>query len=162
MDVLSQLLEVAMSAPSYRTVPLGEYSDGFRRVAEGIYLLARQRIGEKQIKKLKGSYSIVATSTQERTAKIVIYEQSKGRLFGKWPLRNDGVYILIRENGQAAKNIWEDVMPAELPCYFDSRISRSETIAVAPNHYERFAYFPVMAGENLTDIASLLVACGSA
>ncbi len=148
--------------PSFQTAPLREYSTGFRRVAEQIARLVRNDVPNSQIKQEKGSYSIVASSSQERIAKVVIYEEHlKKRPKGEFPLRNDGVYVLIRTNGRAAVNVWEDITPIELPDLF-ARMNREETIAIYPHHNERFAYFPVMAGENLGRIAVLLSACASA
>lgn len=150
-----------MAEGSYQTVPLGRYRSGFRAVAEKIARQVKNLVPPRQVKQEKGSYSIVGTSSQKRVAKIIIYEGQLGRKMGRWPLRNDGVYILIRANGQAARNIWDDITPDELPWFFE-RMNREETIAIAPNHRERFAYLPVMAGESLRDIAVLLRACASA
>ncbi|HSC78487.1 MAG TPA: hypothetical protein VLB32_07980 [Candidatus Acidoferrales bacterium] len=152
-----------MTKPSYRTVPLQRYSLRFRRVADRIFALTREHLAPKQLRRGKGSYSIIAASTQETTAKILIFERVKGsRTFGRWPLQSEGVYVLIRTNGEAAKNIWDDIAPDELSWFFESRLNRGDTIAVAPNHAERFAYFPVMAGEDLSEIGILLAACAAA
>ena len=69
-----------------------------------------------------------------------------------------GVYVLVRTNGTLAENIWDDVLPQEVPEFFE-HMRRDLTIGVAPRHKEQFAYFPVMAGDNLRDIAAFLVAC---
>jgi len=73
-----------MTKPSYQTVPLQKYSPRFRRVAEGILALTGEDTPPRQLKREKGSYSVLASSTQETTAKIVIYEHGKGKTFGKW------------------------------------------------------------------------------
>ncbi len=146
-----------MRLPWYRTAKLAEYYDGFQQVAREVCELVRQEVGARQVKRREGNYSIIATSTQETVAKIIIYQADRGNLVGSHALTNDGVYILIRENGQAAHNIWDDVLPQELPWFF-RRMRRDHTVAVAPNYQERFTYFPVMAGENLEEVARLLCA----
>jgi hypothetical protein len=105
------------------------------RLYDGAYVRFAQDVQVNLIDVTKKS------STDDKCLDSHIRKQSL-----EWPHIRDGVYVLIRAHG-AAK-------PEEL-----SRMWRNDTIAVATQHEEQFAYFLIMAGDDLGDIASLIAAC---
>ncbi len=150
-----------MSEPSYQTARLREYSAGFRSVAERIFSLTREKVPDSQTVEWPGSFSILATTTQETAAKIIVYENGQGKMNGTWPRLDDGVYVLVRVNGQVGEHIWQNMSSNNSNPFYKlcRRMSQDLTLGIAPKHHERFAYFPVMAGESLQDIADLLHWC---
>jgi len=71
---------------------------------------------------------------------------------------SDGVYVWIRANGSLGDAIWGDTLPAEIPWLFE-RMQRDQTVQIAANNQADFTYFPVMAGDDFDQIASLLIGC---
>jgi hypothetical protein len=124
---------------SYQTVPLVEYSQGFRDRATALFRLVTERVGAARAKEHKGSFSVLAASSDATAAKIIIYEAAKGKVNGLDPQLADGIYVLIRVHGTAG-------------C----------TIGVAPMHHERFAYFRLLDGQGLEEIADFVAACAGA
>ena len=145
----------------YQTDRLEKYPAGFQRVAQELFDRLRCEMGPAQRKRFPGSYSIFGSTSKETAAKIVIYDPRIGKKPRQWPRIRDGVYILVRANGGLAENIWGDILDQELPDAF-SRMSRTDTVAISPKHDEQFAYFPLMAGDDLDEITSLLGACSRA
>ncbi len=143
-----------MTEASYQTAPLTQYSDRFRDVAEELFHLVEARIDRGRGKRFKGSYSVIASTSSETAAKIIIYERHRGKRNGDWPPLCYGVYVLIRSNGRVGEEIWNNTS-FDFQKYFPLAASYN-TIGVAPKHEERFVYFPVMAGERLEDIADFL------
>jgi hypothetical protein len=121
---------------SYQTAPLSAYSGENQRAAKDLYEKVAQ-LGART-KRYKGSYSIFGISLPETVAKIVIYEDGKGKTNGGLHLRH-GIYVLIRANGTAGERnratLAEHGLLATLPS--------SDTIGVAPAHGERFHYIRV-------------------
>jgi len=136
---------------SYQPGRLSEYSAEFIDVAERLLdLLRRQQTG-KPVKDFPGSYSIISPNTGETVAKILIYQEGVGSENpGPLALRNDGVYILIRRNG----NVGPVIQASGFQML--SRTHPNEDIGVTPKRDERFGFFPIMAGENLQQIADFL------
>jgi hypothetical protein len=124
---------------SYQTVPLVDYRDDLRDRATGLFQLVEERLGTGRVREYKGSFSVLAEPSLATAAKIVIYESGKGSINGPDPLFVDGVYIWVRVPGG----------PIGL------------TIAVAPHHDERFAYFRLADGQNMEEMADFLVACAA-
>ena len=124
---------------SYQTVPLVEYSPALRGRAAGLFQLVAERVGAAIAKEHKGSFSVLAATSEATAAKIMIYESSKGKINGRDLQLADGVYVLIRVHGSAR-------------C----------TIGVAPMHHERFAYFRLLDGQGLAEIADFIAACAGA
>jgi hypothetical protein len=141
--------------PTYKTAPLVDYEQSFQDVAADLYGLVPARSGGKAE---KGSYSFrLSPFSHETMAKIIIYEKHRGvAMLGELPLRHDGVYVLVRTNGTCADAVWTDISWRVRD--FGQRLLRSEGIAIAPHHNETFAFFPVMAGENLSRIAEFISA----
>jgi hypothetical protein len=54
--------------------------------------------------------------------------------------------------------IWGDILPVEMPWLF-GRMRRNITVQISANPQADFAYFPVMAGDDLSEIVNLLVGC---
>jgi len=139
--------------PSYQTAPLTQYSAQNQRLAEDLYA----RINSSaRTKKYKGSYSIFSDSSNDTAAKIVIYEDGKGRVNRALHLR-PGVYALIRANGTAGKRNTASLSAAGLLTSFPS----SDTIGVAPAHRERFRYLRV-DDANLNYCVEMIRICASA
>ena len=124
---------------SYHTVPLVEYSPALRGRATALFQLVTERVGAARAKEHKGSFSVLAASSEATAAKIMVYESAKGKINGRDLRLADGVYVLIRVHGSA-------------PC----------TIGVAPMHHERFAYFRLLDGQGLDEIADFIAACAGA
>jgi hypothetical protein len=128
------------SGPSYQTAPLTHYDASFRKHADAIFEEMRALVGERA-KRYKGSYSILARTSSETVAKIVIYQRGLGRENGVWPVLEDGVYVLVRTNGDVEPLIWE----AETirSAGFGQTLDPDVTIGIAPKHERRFAYFRI-------------------
>ncbi len=143
--------------PSYQPIPLEEYSQELQATAQRLFERVWHIIGAHQPQEVKGSYSILADTSSARVAKIIIYEDGKGKTNGDWPDLRDGVYALIRANVEIGDRIWNELLPDELPAELD-HANRHTTIGVAPNHTEQFAYVRV-TDENLEAIARYLSIC---
>jgi hypothetical protein len=115
--------------PSYQTAPLTSYSKQHQDFAERLYNDLAPRIGLRLSKKYKGSYSFLSKEAGPTAAKIIIYEDGKGKTNGDWPIYRDGVYLLLRCGG-----------------------NEKSTIGVAPKHAERFRFIPV-APERMEEAA---------
>jgi hypothetical protein len=124
---------------SYQTAPLAQYSPALLHRATALFELVTERVGAPRAKEHKGSFSVLAVSSEATAAKIMIYESAKGKINGRDLQLADGVYVLIRVHGSAR-------------C----------TIGVAPMHHERFAYFRLLDGQGLDEIADFIAACAGA
>jgi hypothetical protein len=124
---------------SYQTAPLAEYSPALRERAAALFRLVAARVGTAKAKEFKGSFSVIAGSSDATAAKIVIYEAGRGKINGLDPQLADGVYILIRVHGTAKR-----------------------TVGVAPKHHERFAYFRLLDAQELEEMADFMAACAGA
>jgi hypothetical protein len=136
---------------SYQTAPLSAYSAENQRAAAEFH----DKIAElgARTKRYKGSYSVFGISSQETVAKVVIYEDGKGKVNGGLHLR-PGVYALIRANGTAGERnratLAANGLLATLPSF--------NTIGVAPAHGERFHYLRADA-TNINQCLELLSVC---
>jgi hypothetical protein len=148
------------AVPIYQPDRLEKYNDRFLAVAQELFDRVWQKIPE-QAKPHMGSFSISGDTINDTAVKLVIYDPQIGRSSADWPRMSDGVYVWVRANGPIGRYIWDDIMPAELPPMF-RRLRRDETVQIAPNPQADFAYFPVMAGDNLDEIATLIVRCSRA
>jgi hypothetical protein len=144
---------------AYKTGILADYQRAYLDIAEDIFARLSGRVPWSQLKRHKGSFTIVAANSQETAAKIVIYDLEVGRDMGL-PRLWDGVYILIRANDSPSVRIWNNVA-YQMPQFF-GRMDRAQPIAVAPKYDAKFTHFPVMAGSDLNEIVSLLVECSQA
>jgi hypothetical protein len=133
---------------SYQTAPLSAYSAENQRSAVELYDKTA-RLGARA-KPYKGSYSFFGTASQETVAKIIIYEEGKGKVNGKSHLRT-GVYALIRANGRVGERNRAAVAANGLL----AALLSSDTIGVAPAHGERFHYLRV-DDSNLNQCIELL------
>lgn len=143
--------------PSYQTIPLEGYSPEFQELARRLFDRVTDIIGIHQLKPFKGSYSIFAGTSSATVAKVIIYEDGKGRANGNWPDLRDGVYALIRANSEIGDRIWNGLLPPQLPADLD-HANQNTAIGVAPSHAERFAYIRVTE-HNLEPIARYLAIC---
>jgi hypothetical protein len=144
--------------PSYQTKPLAEYAERYLEVARELLRRVLERVPSSHVKERDGSFSITATSSAETAAKIVLYDPEIGKPSATWPFMRDGVYVWIRENGATGEAIWGDILPLEMPWIFN-RMQRRQTLEIAPHYDKKFAFFPVMAGDDMEEIAALLAAC---
>ena len=128
------------SGPSYQTAPLTHYDASFRKQADAVFEEMRALFG-RRAKRYKGSYSILAKTTAETVAKIIIYQRGLGRENGAWPVLEDGVYVLVRTNGEAEPLIWQ----AETlrSAGFGRPLDPDVTLGIAPRHERRFAYLRI-------------------
>ena len=132
-------LTIAFTETSYQTAPLADYDPALRARAIDLFRRIRQRAAARA-REHKGSFSLLAVSSEATAAKVLIYEAGKGKMNGHDPQLADGIYILIR-------------VPA-------ATIGR--TLGVAPNHHERFAYFRLADQQPLDEVADFIVACAAA
>ena len=139
---------------SYQTAPLSAYSGENQRAAEDLYGKIAQ-LGART-KRYKGSYSVFDRSSPETIAKIVIYEEGKGKTNGGLHLRH-GIYVLIRANGTAGERNRATLAANNLLAALPS----SDTIGVAPAHGERFHYLRV-EDTNINRCIELLRVCARA
>ena len=143
--------------PSYQPQRLERYEPRFLAIAEDIFDRIRREIPAQQVERHDGSFSVYGQTARDTAAKIVIYNPQLGRE-SNWPRMRDGVYIWVRANGPIGDLIWGDTLPVEMPWMF-GRMWRNTTVQISANPQADFAYFPVMAGDDLGEIADLLVAC---
>lgn len=143
--------------PSYQTIPLEEYSQEFQGLAHRLFQRVSDIVRSRQPKPYPGSYSIFAATSYATVAKVIIYEDGKGKTNGDWPDLRDGAYALIRANDEIGDRIWNELLPDELPADL-YHASRRNTIGVAPSHSEQFAYIRVTE-QNLEAIARYLTLC---
>ena len=125
---------------SYQTAPLLDYTTALRERAADLFRRVSQRTGPAGSREYKGSYSIFAQSSDATAAKIVLYEEGKGKINGTDPMLEDGIYVLIRVPSNTA----------------------GQTIGVAPKHDERFAYFRLAPEQHLDQMADFIAACARA
>jgi hypothetical protein len=143
---------------TYKTVPRIDYDLSFQDVAQRLFDAARNRLVRGVAISEKGSYSFRPTNrSQETVVKILIFQRGLGvQMQGLLPLRDDGVYVLVRTDGPFGDVLWQG-SPA-MDSRFRGRMRRDENVGTAPNYTARFAYFPVMAGESLDAIAGFVAA----
>lgn len=141
---------------TYKTAPLVDCRLSFQDIAARLFYLAEYRLRRGVGVPEKGSYSFRPTNhSRETIVKILIYQRLFGvEMQGELPLHSDGVYVLVRTNGEFGEIIWRDPLPMD--ARFRIRMSRDESVGIAPNYDKRFAYFPVMAGESLDAIAEFI------
>jgi hypothetical protein len=122
---------------SYQTAPLIDYRRDFRDRATLLFNLVRLRLGPSRVREYEGSFSVLEEPSLATAAKIVIYESGKGSMNGPDPALADGIYVWVRVRG--------------------GQLGR--TIAVAPQHDARFAYFRFTDGQDLEEMADFMAAC---
>src|SRR4051794_13819294 len=144
--------------PIYRTAPLDNYKRGFVDVARNLFERVCQKLPDSQTSpQPDGSFSIFPQESRETAAKIVIY-QAQLKWTKDWPPMAEGVYIWIRANGPSGRAIWDDILPLEIPWMFD-RMNREDTVQIALHPQANFAYFPVMAGDDMEEVADFIAHC---
>ena len=144
--------------PSYQTARLQEYDAHFLQVAEDLFARVARQLLPDRVERHEGSFSVYGQNVRDTAAKIVIYHPELGRRSHDWPRMRDGVYVWIRSNGAIGNAIWGGVLPVEMPWMFN-RMWRNLTVQIAANPQAEFSYFPLMAGDELDDIAGFVVAC---
>lgn len=132
-------MELPFPESSYQTAPLADYSPALRDRAAALFRLVVQRVGAARAKEHRGSFSVIAVSSDATAAKVLIYESGKGKINGADPQLVDGVYVLIRVHRTTGR-----------------------TLGVAPAHHERFAYFRLHDGQGLDEMADFIAACAGA
>ncbi len=131
-------MEFQFTETSYQTAPLAEYSAALRERAAALFQRVAARVGPARAKQFKGSFSVIAASSDATAAKILIYEAGKGKINGHDPQLADGIYVLVRIYGAPRR-----------------------TIAIAPIHHERFAYFRLNESQELDEMADFIAACAA-
>jgi hypothetical protein len=144
--------------PIYQTDRLQQYEPRFLEIAEDVFERVRRQVPSQQVEPHTGSFSVYGQTVRDTAAKSVIWDPKIGRSSHDWPRMRDGVYIWVRANGPIGDVIWGDTLPIEMPWMFQ-RMWRDTRVQIAANPQAEFAYFPMMAGDDLDDIAALIVAC---
>lgn len=139
---------------TYKTAPLSDYNPLFQDVAQRLFNLSSGLVLPECAITEKGSYSFkAAEGSHETIVKVLIFQPGLGiEMQGDLPWRSEGVYVLVRADGEYGDAIWRQAL--EPSCR--SRMRREDNIAVAPQYDARFSYFPVMAGESLEAIAGFI------
>jgi len=132
-------LTIAFTESSYQTAPLNLYDPDLAGRATALFRCVAARVGHRA-KRHRGSFSVIAGSSDATAAKIVIFEAGKGKTNGPNPHLANGVYVLIRLPGDAT----------------------GQTIGVAPKHHERFAFFRLQDSQDLEEMADFIAACAGA
>ena len=143
--------------PTYQTKPLVEYQQAYQEIARDLFLRVSEQLPPGNVVEYKGSYSVLASTSRETVAKIVVYDPEIGRR-SDLPFMRDGVYVWIRSNGALGPRIFTGALPEEMGVLF-RRMDRNRPISIAPHHDTEFRYLPVMAGDDPDEIAHLLVRC---
>ncbi len=143
---------------TYKTAPLSDYHLSFQEVARRLFDLASSRLPPAHAVSEKGSYSFRPMNhSQETVVKILIFQQDLGRqMHGKMPWRDNGVYVLVRTNGQFGDLLWQESLPLH-PSFAARMDCNDNNVGIAPNYDAKFAHFPIMAGESLDAIAEFIV-----
>ena len=123
--------EAERNLPSYQTAPLTEYRPEFQTLAREIFEHVQSSVGPRRAHRFKGSYSFFAHGNPSTLAKVVIFENDKGKVNGHWPVR-DGVYVFTR-----------------------CAAGEPDSIGVAPAHSERFNYHHITR-ETLNEALALI------
>jgi hypothetical protein len=144
-------LQTDAALPIYTPGKLGEYDEGFVRVAQTLFDLVRAQLPSAQLEDREGSFTINGSTIELAAAKIFIYDPHVGRPRRALPHLRDGVYIGVRADGPIADRIWAGTLPHETPRMFE-RLRTDETIQITFVNPQQFAYFPVMAGDDLNEL----------
>ena len=144
--------------PSYQTARLQEYEPRFLQVAEDVFARVSRQVPAQQVERHEGSFSVYPETSKDTAAKIVIWHSQTGRSTHDWRRMRDGVYVWVRANGSVGDVIWGDTLPHEMPWMFQ-RMWRDATVQISVNPQALFAYFPVMAGDDLDEISAFIAAC---
>jgi len=153
--------------PCYQTDDITRYSPELLLEASSLFELVRGRIHssvvDRHCKIYDGSFSIVATTSQETAAKIVIYERRVGRwLLGNNPSWTDGVYVWVRANDDSGRALEKAIQDPR----FDhrwvlDRLVPNRAVSVAPNPAEHFYFFVLEPADDRGRLADLLAFCST-
>lgn len=153
------------SSPMFylKTVPLGEYSDHYRELAQRIFNNAEGRASGCARKEI-GSFSLDAASFLfgERkgdmgttAAKIVIYEHGKESRLDL----PEGVYLWVRSTDPIGDSLWRSDLPSDFAHLF-GLMKRDRTISIAPWPEVGFSFFLFDESRHgINEVADLLVEC---
>jgi hypothetical protein len=154
-------------APCYRTNKIDKYPAHIRRLAFDLFSHAHgfmpAAFANDHCVQREGSFSIIATTSDETSAKIVMYDSA----VGEWLERNDpgwsdGTCVWVRANDVSGR-VFEDAAhdPAFVHNWALTRFVPNEALSVAPNPNEHFYYFKIHPGESRAPIAELLAFCST-
>ena len=160
------LFGYASHVPCYQTGVIERYQSDFIREASRLFELTREQVFPEHVdhhcRVYEGSFSIIATSTDETAAKIVMYQEGIGRWLGNDPDWNRGVYVWVRANdnsGRAFEIAAQDHNFAH--GWVLTRFEQNRAVSVAPNPSEHFYYFRMGAEDDRSRIAQLLAFCAT-
>ena len=152
----------SLCMPQYQTANLELYEPRFVGIAEDLFNRVSARMPAQQVKRHEGSFSVYGQGSRAAVVKIVIYHPQIGNPSHDWPRMRDGVYVWVRADGLIGDAIWGDILPVEMPWMFQRIWRDMLLVQIAPNPQADFAYFPIMAGDDLNEIASFIVGCALA
>lgn len=152
--------------PCYQTADITNYRPELFREATNLFQLAREHVlpgyADNHCIIWEGSFSIIAASTIETSAKIVMHQRGVGHWLGDDPGWGPGVYVWVRANddsGQEFKMAAQD--HSFIHRWVLSRFEPNGAVSVAPNFNEHFYYFRIDAEDDLSRIAQLLAFCST-
>lgn len=134
---------------NYQTIPLDEYESHLRDRAADLFVRVQKLLGQRQTRRYKGSYSFFGPASSATAMKVIIFQAGRVRV-----TLEDGVYVLIRANGPLVDSMRS--------CSIWKRANRDQTISIAPNWSEHFAYFRLSEHDDVNEIACAIERCLSA
>jgi len=161
------LTDYTHPVPCYQTVAITRYSPIIQKDAMTLFALVRSRVtldpDIEHCQVREGSYSIVATTSREVTAKIVMHERGVGKWIGGTnPGWTDGVYIWIRANGYSGEQFEAATVQQDFKHHWLlARLVPNRAVSVAPHFDEHFRYFHLEPSNNTGRIANLLAFCST-
>jgi hypothetical protein len=133
-----------MTPPWYGTANLGLYAQPSQHLAADLFQRVQALIGPTRAKIEEGSYSFERTTpslTEDIAAKLVIYQNGINRRGDRWHPGPDGVYVLLRTEGNAGT--------------FPFTVALRQPT----NEHRRFAFFRLQDTQDRDEMARFIAAC---
>jgi hypothetical protein len=132
-----------------------------------LFALVQSRVpsdpGVEHCKVWQGSYSIIATTSRETAAKIVMHQRGVGHWRdGTNPGWTDGVYVWIRANGYSGEQFEAAAARQDFRHqWLAARLVPNRAVSVAPHFEEHFRYFRLEPSDDTGEVAELLAFCAT-
>lgn len=160
------LFQYDHGVPCYQTADIREYQREIGHEARNLFQLIHERLlsenAQSHCVARKGSFSIIATSTNETAAKIVMYQTGVGHWLGADPGWDPGVYVWVRANDGSGRQFEVAARDANFAHrWVLTRFETNRAVSVAPNPNKHFYYFRMSAEDDRSRIAQLLAFCAT-